>query len=47
MLALTNGDERTVARFQKLFEESGWKLTKVIHIEGFEVENSKLVAVPI
>ena len=46
-MAVCNGDERTVSRFQKLFEQCGWKLTKVIHVTGFEVENAKLVAVPI
>ncbi|KAJ3527088.1 hypothetical protein NM688_g8174 [Phlebia brevispora] len=47
MMSLCNGDERTVSRFQKLLQENGWKLTKVIHVTGFEVENAKLVAVPI
>ncbi|KAF7791400.1 hypothetical protein EIP86_002414 [Pleurotus ostreatoroseus] len=46
MMALLNGGERTVSRFQKLFEQCGWKLTKVIHVAGFSVESSKLVAVP-
>lgn len=46
MMALLNGEERTVARFQKLFEQCGWELTKVIHIPGQVLESSKLVAVP-
>ncbi|KAF7792890.1 hypothetical protein EIP86_003991 [Pleurotus ostreatoroseus] len=46
MLALANGYERTVAQFEKLLKECGWKLTRVFRVTGFEVGNSKLFAVP-
>ena len=46
MLAFLNGIERTVAEFDELFKRSGWKLERVFHSAGFEIENAKLVAVP-
>ena len=47
MLALLNGAERTVAQWQKLLKECGWKLTGLFRVTGFEIENAKLFAVPI
>ncbi|KAJ3554256.1 hypothetical protein NM688_g3204 [Phlebia brevispora] len=46
MMALSNGIERTVAQFQELFEQAGWKLTAV-HYPRSRLENTKLIAVPI
>lgn len=45
MMNLLNGKERTVAQFKELFDQSGWKLTQVIHGEGF-ISVGKVIAVP-
>lgn len=47
MLTLMNGVERTVAQFDSVLKEAGWKLVRVHHSSGFEVENAKVFAVPL
>ena len=47
MLTLLNGIERTIAEFADLFKRSGWKLDRVFYSGDSEMENTKLIAVPI
>ncbi|KAJ3559927.1 hypothetical protein NM688_g39 [Phlebia brevispora] len=47
IMALCNGEERTLSHFQKLFEGAGWKLSRVNYTPGVELENTKIFAVPI
>ncbi|KAI0697896.1 S-adenosyl-L-methionine-dependent methyltransferase [Cytidiella melzeri] len=46
MLALMNGSERTVASFQSLYEQSGWRLVNVEAHGFFRGIDSKIIGVP-
>ncbi|KAI0795374.1 S-adenosyl-L-methionine-dependent methyltransferase [Irpex lacteus] len=45
MLAVLNGQERTIPQFAKVFERSGWRLVRV-HTDGLNYHDSKLICVP-
>ncbi|KAI0685289.1 S-adenosyl-L-methionine-dependent methyltransferase [Cytidiella melzeri] len=46
MLALLNGSERTVASFQSLYEQSGWRLVNIESYGFFRTIDTKIVGVP-
>ncbi|KII89666.1 hypothetical protein PLICRDRAFT_108610 [Plicaturopsis crispa FD-325 SS-3] len=46
MLVALNGQERTLAHFDKLFTASGWKLQKVRHTDAIAA-GSHMVAIPV
>lgn len=47
MLTGQNGSERTVMQYDRIFEESGWRLTRVHMDKGFQSQNSKIIGVPL
>lgn len=47
MLSAFNGKERTVAQFDDLLREAGWKIVLVFHHEGLATEIARITAVPV
>ena len=45
MLTCLNGQERTVAEFANIFQQSGWKLVRV-YTDGFNYHDNKAIGVP-
>ena len=46
MMALVNGEERTLERTVQLFLKSGWKVTHIHQTDGFGRRLSQVVAEP-
>ena len=47
MMVLVNGQERTLKHFQKLFSDSGWRITRVHQTDALAHFGSHIEAVPI
>ena len=47
MMLAVNASERTIADFQGIFTESGWKLAEVRRVPGSKVLWPSIIAVPI
>ncbi|TFY78717.1 hypothetical protein EWM64_g5297 [Hericium alpestre] len=47
MMALLNGQERTITHVRNLLEQTGWKLVQVYHGSPFAMTNQKAIAVPV
>ncbi|KAI0771380.1 O-methyltransferase-domain-containing protein [Irpex lacteus] len=47
MMTVLNGSERTAQQYERLFEESGWKLTRIFVDEGLQSTHSKIIGIPI
>ena len=47
MMALFNASERTVAEFATILTQTGWKLERVFRSGDSDIENAKLLAVPV
>ena len=44
MIEMLNGTERTIPQMQKVIEEAGWKLDRVV--QGVNFGTQKVIAIP-
>jgi len=46
MMALHNGNERTITHLRDLLDQTGWKLTAVHHDTSSAIKFGKVIAIP-